>query len=326
MPKDKRVVNMNDSQRISLVIPALNEERNISLVFKQVSGLLEGLGLNPEFIFVNDGSQDGTWSEIEKLCREHPNVQGVNLTRNFGHAVALEVGLNFATGDAIVMLDADLQHPPALIPELINEWRKGFEVVNTIRLRTAGVSRVKSLSSRIFYRFINSISELDLSEGEADFRLISKRVNESLKQLPESPKFYRGLINWLGFPTSKVEFSAPERLHGKSSYNVNKMLEFARLGITSFSKKPLKIIATVGSALTAFSLLALSIVVFVKLFVNQDFFSGLSILVLFLALVTGVMITFQGIMALYLVDIFQTAKGRPSFVIKEVRTSPEQKI
>jgi glycosyltransferase involved in cell wall biosynthesis len=317
---------MNDSQKISLVIPALNEERNISLVFNQVSGLLEGLGLNPEFIFVNDGSQDGTWSEIEKLCREHPNVQGVNLTRNFGHAVALEVGLNFATGDAIVMLDADLQHPPALIPELINEWRKGFEVVNTVRLGTAGISRVKSLSSRIFYRFINSISELHLSEGEADFRLISKRVNESLKQLPESPKFYRGLINWLGFPTSKVEFSAPERLHGKSSYNLKKMFEFARLGITSFSKKPLKIIAIVGSALTACSLLALTIVVFVKLFVNQDFFSGLSILVLFLALVTGIMITFQGIVALYLVDIFQTAKGRPSFIIKEVRTRPEQKI
>jgi dolichol-phosphate mannosyltransferase len=250
-------------------------------------------------------------------------VQGINLTRNFGHAVALEVGLNSATGDAIVMLDADLQHPPALIPTLISEWRKGFEVVNTVRLETTGISRSKSISSRVFYRFMNSISELHLSEGEADFRLISKKVNDSLKQLPESPKFYRGLISWLGFPTSKVEFMAPARLHGKSSYSLNKMLEFARLGITSFSKKPLKFIAMVGSAVTAFSLLAISIVVFVKLFVNEGFFSGLSILVLFLALVTGVMITFQGIVALYLVDIFQAAKGRPSFIIKEIRLSQE---
>jgi dolichol-phosphate mannosyltransferase len=218
------------------------------------------------------------------------------------------------------MMDADLQHPPGLVPTLISEWRKGFEVVNTVRLETSGVSKGKSMSSSIFYRVINSISELDLSEGEADFRLISKRVNSLIMQLPESPKFYRGLINWLGFPTSKVPFMAPARMHGKSSYSVDKMLEFARLGITSFSKKPLKVIATVGGAVTTVSILALAFVLFVKLFVSASFFSGLSILVLFLSLVTGVMITFQGIVALYIVDIFQAAKGRPSFVIKEIRS------
>jgi dolichol-phosphate mannosyltransferase len=308
------------SAKISFVIPALNEEKNISLLFEQVSDVLDGLNVQPQFIFVNDGSQDGTWFEIEKLCAEHSNVVGINLARNFGHAAALEAGLDSATGDAIVMLDADLQHPPTLIPSLIGEWRKGFEVVNTVRLETSGVSKSKSISSRLFYRFMNSISELDLSEGEAEFRLISKRVNETLRQLPESPKFYRGLVNWLGFRTSRVEFTAPARVHGKSSYNLNKMLEFARLGITSFSKKPLKLIAGVGGAVTVVSIFALSVVVFVKIFINDSFFSGLSILVLFLALVTGVMITFQGIVALYIVDIFQAAKGRPSFVIKEVRT------
>jgi dolichol-phosphate mannosyltransferase len=247
-------------------------------------------------------------------------VRGINLARNFGHAAALEAGLKSASGEAVVMMDADLQHPPSLIPALIGEWRKGFEIVNTVRLETSGASRSKSFSSRFFYRFINSISELDLSEGEADFRLISNRVNQLLIQLPESPKFYRGLINWLGFPTSKIEFIAPARMHGSSSYSLNKMLEFARLGITSFSKKPLKIIATVGGGVTAVSTLALVIVIFVKVFVSGSFFSGLAVLVLFLAFVTGVMITFQGIVALYIVDIFQAAKGRPSFVVKEMRS------
>jgi glycosyltransferase involved in cell wall biosynthesis len=304
---------------LSVVIPAHDEEKNIPLIFKQVTVALAGLDVQAEFIFVNDGSKDGTWNEIEKLCKDNLNVRGINLARNFGHAAALEAGLDSSSGDAIVMMDADLQHPPALIPTLISKWRQGYEVVNTVRVVTSGVSRSKSISSRLFYRLINSISELELSEGEADFRLISKKVNESLKKLPESPKFYRGLINWLGFPTSKVEFNASARIFGKSSYSVNKMLEFARLGITSFSKKPLKLIAMVGGTVTVVSLLALAIVVFVKLFVSESFFSGLSILVLFLALVTGVMIAFQGIVALYIVDIFEAAKARPSYVIKEVR-------
>lgn len=311
---------MNRPDTITFVIPALNEEKNIPLIFQELKFAIEGLGVQPDFIFINDGSTDGTWFEIENLCGEFPNVRGINLARNFGHAAALEAGLNSATGDAIIMMDADLQHPPGLVPTLISEWRKGFEVVNTVRLETSGVSKGKSMSSSIFYRIINSISELDLSEGEADFRLISKRVNSLIMQLPESPKFYRGLINWLGFPTSKVPFMAPARMHGKSSYSVDKMLEFARLGITSFSKKPLKVIATVGGAVTTVSILALAFVLFVKLFVSASFFSGLSILVLFLSLVTGVMITFQGIVALYIVDIFQAAKGRPSFVIKEIRS------
>ncbi len=306
--------------RVSIVVPAHNEEKNLVLLHKELlQHLLEFENeIEFEIILVNDGSSDDTWNQILLLSETDSRITGIDFTRNFGHALALEAGLAEATGDAVIMMDADLQHPPALVPVLIRTWLEtGVDVVSTVRTSTRDASGLKKHSSGLFYRWLNGLSDLELNSGEADFRLVSRRVNLALQELPESPKFYRGLIPWLGYSTRKIAYDAPERLHGKSSYSLSKMIEFARLGLTSFSDRPLKGIIAIGVFLSIGSLIGLVIMLITKLFVNSEFFSSIAILVVFLILVTGVVTTFQGVVALYIVDIFKASKGRPTYIVNE---------
>ncbi|MBM3210403.1 glycosyltransferase family 2 protein [Candidatus Saccharibacteria bacterium] len=303
---------------LSVVLPSYNEEVNIPITYNELTKNIDTTKFDYQIIFVNDGSRDGTWSEIEKIARKDSGVEGLNFSRNFGHHAALEAGLQQAIGDVVIMMDADLQHPPSLIPKLIEEWEKGCDIVNTVRLSTEDAGLFKNVSSRLFYAFMNTFSDLRLKDGEADYRLISKRALVTLNSLPEAPKFYRGLINWIGYDVARVEYVAQARMHGKSSYTLKKMIELARLGLTSFSMKPLKIIITIGMALTALSLLALVVMIGVKLFVNPEYFTNNAILIMFLVLMTGVLTTFQGIIAVYLVDIFNEAKGRPTYIVKDI--------
>lgn len=311
MPKPKKL--------ISIVIPSYNEEKNV----KRVHGrILENLDLDSytyEIIYVNDGSKDNTWSEIIALTKEDAHVRGICFSRNFGHAAALQAGLEKASGDATIMLDADLQQPPELIPELIRLWEAGNDIVNTVRLSTEGTGWFKNLTSRLFYKMLNTLSDLELHEGEADFRLLDRKVLDALNSMPESPKFYRGLVNWLGFEVVRVEYKAGARKYGKSSFTFKKMLEMARLGLTSFSMKPLKVIITIGLLMSVVSFFSLIAMMAVKLFVNFGFFSNSAVLLMFMVLVTGLLTTFQGIVAIYIVDIFHFSKGRPAFIVgKEV--------
>ncbi|MNH58443.1 putative glycosyltransferase CsbB [compost metagenome] len=304
-------------QLLTVVLPSYNEEKNISLVYQELLRYVDTKQFNYEFIFVNDGSKDNTWTEIVKLTKKDKNVKGINFSRNFGHHAALEAGLHAAAGDAVIMMDADLQHPPSLIPQLCAKWQEGYDVVNTVRLATEDAGVIKNFTSTLFYKILNSLSDLKLRDGEADYRLISRRALDSLNALPETPKFYRGLINWIGYDIYRVEFKAQARQHGKSSYTLKKMLELARLGLTSFSMKPLKLIISVGLALMGISFIALIGILTVKFGFNSDYFSNNAIIVMFLVLVTGFLTTSQGIVAVYLVDIFDASKGRPTYIIKE---------
>lgn len=302
---------------LSIVLPSYNEEANIPLVYNELLKHIDKKSFDYEIIFVNDGSVDNTWDEIEKLAKKNPLVKGINFSRNFGHHAALEAGLIAARGDIVVTMDSDLQHPPSLIPDLIEKWRNGADIVSTVRTHTVGVSFFKAVSSGLFYKMLNSLSELELKEGEADYRLLSRRALNSINSLSESPKFYRGIVNWVGFNTERVEYTANERIHGKSSYSLKKMIELARLGITSFSMKPLKLIFSVGIGTTLLSFFALVLMIIVKIVVNPDYFSNNAILVTFLILITGILTTFQGVIAVYLVDIFHAAKNRPTYIIKD---------
>jgi dolichol-phosphate mannosyltransferase len=304
-------------QLLTVVLPSYNEEKNVSLVYQELLRYIDTKQFTYEFIFVNDGSRDDTWLEIVKLTKKDKNVKGLNFSRNFGHHAALEAGLQAATGDAIIMMDADLQHPPSLIPRLIEKWQEGYDVVNTVRLTTENAGFMKNFTSTFFYKVLNSLSDLKLRDGEADYRLMSRRALDSLNALPETPKFYRGLINWIGYDVYRVEFKAQARQHGKSSYTLKKMLELARLGLTSFSMKPLKLIISVGLALMGIAFTALIVMLIVKFGFNSDYFSNNAILVMFLVLVTGFLTTSQGIVAVYLVDIFDASKGRPNYIVKE---------
>jgi len=302
---------------LSIVLPSFNEEKNIKLMYKELLRYIDIKAFDYEIIFVNDGSSDNTWGEITKLSKKDTHVRGINFSRNFGHHAALEAGLQQAKGDAVIMMDGDLQHPPALIPQLIARWESGSDIVNTVRLSTEGTGVLKNLTSSIFYKVLNNLSSLQLRSGESDFRLMSRTALDSLNALPESPKFYRGLINWIGYDVDRIEYEANARVHGKSSYTLKKMLELARLGLTSFSMKPLKLIITIGLLLVSTSLLALIAMVIVKFGFHSEYFSNNAILVMFLIFVTGLLTTFQGIVAVYLVDIFDAAKGRPTYIVRE---------
>lgn len=305
-------------QLLSVVLPSFNEERNIQPMYKELLKYIDVDTFNYELIFVNDGSSDKTWHEIEALAKKDAGVKGINFSRNFGHHAALEAGLQQVTGDVVIMMDADLQHPPELIPQLIKRWQKGYDIVNTIRLTTEGTGILKNATSKMFYKVLNNLSSLQLRDGESDFRLISRRALESLNNLPESPKFYRGLINWIGYDVDRVEYQARARIHGKSSYTFKKMVELARLGLTSFSMKPLKLIITIGLILVCGSFLSLLAMLIVKFGFHSLYFSNNAILVMFLIFVTGLLTTFQGIVAVYLVDIFDAAKGRPTYIVRDI--------
>lgn len=309
---------------LSVVVPSYNEEQNIPLVYKEVVNNIDKKRFNYEIIFVNDGSKDGTWNSIVGLLDVDKNVKGINFSRNFGHHAALEAGLNEARGDIVIMLDADLQHPPELMKELISKYDKGYEIVNTVRLSTDGVGVFKKLSGKFFYSLLNGLSDLNLKEGEADYRLLSRKALNTLNGLPETPKFYRGLVNWIGYKTTEVEYVAPERKYGKSSYTLKKMFELARMGLTSFSMRPLKLIIGFGVFLTCIAALALITMIIVKLFISSAYFSNNAILVMALMLVTGVLATLQGVIALYMVDIHSASKGRPTYIVEEIKTKDEK--
>lgn len=302
---------------LSVVLPSFNEEKNIPLVYGELLKYIDKSKFEYELIFVNDGSRDDTWGQIKKLANKDKNVIGINFSRNFGHHAALEAGLTASAGDIVIMMDADLQHPPELIPTLIAKWREGFDIVNTVRLSTDNAGFAKKVTSKIFYKILNGMSDLELHDGEADYRLVSRRTLDNLNALPESPKFYRGLINWIGYDVARVPYTAQARMHGKSSYTLKKMIELARLGLTSFSMKPLKLIITIGLLLVTGAFLALVTMLIVKFGFNSQYFSNNAILVMFLVFITGILATFQGIVAVYTVDIFNAAKNRPSYIVRE---------
>lgn len=304
-------------QILSVVVPCYNEEENIHLCHEEIVGNIETKRFDYEIIFVNDGSRDDTWAQIQKIVKKDAHARGVNFSRNFGHQAALQAGLEAAAGDVIIMMDGDLQHPPSLFGELIAKYDEGFDIVNTVRQDSEDVGALKKMTSRLFYKIINGLSDLQLNEGEADYRLMSRRALDTLNALPESPKFYRGLVNWIGYDVARVEYRAKERQHGKSSYTLKKMIELARLGITSFSMKPLKVISVSGMLISGVAIVLLIGLVIVKFMVDVELVSYSAILTALLMLMMGILITVQGVVAVYLVDIFSATKSRPTYIVKE---------
>jgi len=236
------------SQRptLSVVAPAFNEAANLDRFYEEVEAVLHGLQLPWELILVDDGSRDATWEGIRALHARDPRVRGIRFSRNFGHQYALLAGLSRARGDAVVSMDADLQHPPPVIAQLVEEWRKGSQIVHTVRRDPATVSMFKRVSSRLFYRTFSFLSGTHLDAGMADFRLLDRQVVRSLLDFPEEGLFLRGLVHSVGFPSASVPFECRPRFAGSTSYTLNKMLRFAWTGVTSFSLVPLRLSIILG--------------------------------------------------------------------------------
>ena len=300
----------------SFVIPCFNEEDNISVIGNEIITILAQVKPKDfEILFVDDGSTDKTWDNIVRFNHGNSKVKGISFTRNFGHSPALEAGIRQSTGDVIIMLDADMQHPVNVIPEMLTHWENGAEIVNTIRASTEDVSISKKWLSKFFYFVINRLSDIKINDGEADFRLISRKVADTILAFREPSYFFRGLVNWTGFEIAYVTYEAPSRLHGKSKFSMSKMLDFARVGITSSSKKPLMAIIYFGGSLLLFSFLVMVGMLVTKYGISYQLISTSSILVVFSIFVVSFLVCIQGIIAAYLVDILDAVKMRPNYLI-----------
>ncbi len=302
---------------ISVVIPAHNEEKNVSLIFSRIKAVFSTLdNYSFEIIFVNDGSRDHTQAEIELLAQQNTEVKFLEFSRNFGHQPAVKAGIDFSAGNAVISLDADLQHPPELIPELIKKWEEGFDIVYTIRKYTAEISYFKRKTSNLYYIFLSLISDVNLVKGGgSDYRLMDASVVDVVRNMNESDIFLRGLSTWMGFRQAGVAFTAGERTTGESSYNLHKMMKFAFTGITAFSVRPLYLAAYLGFLFSAFAIVGYIAYVLHSL-VNHTEISGWASLIMTVVFFGGVQLIILGIIGIYLGKIFKQVKERPNYIIR----------
>lgn len=306
---------METRKKISLIVPCFNEEEGLSTFNKELIRVLPETYLH-EIIYVNDGSSDRTFQVILSLAKENPTIKYISFSRNFGHQNALKAGYDFASGDCAISLDADLQHPPDVIPTLISKWEEGFEIVNTIRNDHASITYTKKISSGIFYRIMRKLSDVNIENGMADFRLIDKKVLKQLKLFNENFLFFRGLIPWMGFSQTNVEFTAAERFAGTTKYTLKKMLKFATTGVTAFSVKPLRLSIYFGSVIAVLSFLYGLYAAYIHIFTDLAI-TGWTSVILSVLFVGGINLLMLGIIGEYLGKLFIENKRRPNYLISE---------
>ena len=304
-------------KKISVVIPAHNEEGNISLIYQRIKEVFSKLeNYRFEIIFVNDGSRDNTQKVIEDLAQNHEEVKYIEFSRNFGHQPAVKAGMDCSTGNAMISMDADLQHPPELIPELIKKWEEGFDIVFTIRTYPKQISAFKRNTSKLYYKFLTRISDVNLSEGGgSDFRLMDASVVDVVRNMNEADIFLRGLSNWMGFRRVGIPVTAGERASGESSYDLKKMMRFAFTGITAFSVKPLYLAAYLGFIFSAIAAVGYGTYV-IHSFIAGTEISGWASLIMTVVFFGGVQLIIMGIMGIYLGKIFKQVKERPNYIIR----------
>ncbi len=306
---------MDYKKKISVIVPCFNEEESL-LAFNQTLFRYLPEMYCYEIIYVNDGSRDKTLPIILSLAKENTSVKYISFSRNFGHQNALKAGYDFASGDCAICLDADLQHPPEVIPELIAKWEEGFEIVNTIRKDHNSISAKKKLSSQIFYKLMRSLSDVQIETGMADFRLVDKKVLKQLNLFRENFLFFRGIIPWMGFRQANIEFKANERFAGTTKYTVKKMLTFAITGVTAFSIKPLRLSIYIGSFIAMLSFLYGLYAVIFFLFTDKVI-TGWTSVIISVLFVGGINLLMLGVIGEYLGKIFIENKRRPNYLISE---------
>jgi glycosyltransferase involved in cell wall biosynthesis len=303
----------------SIVIPLYNEEPNIPTLYQRLSEVMGGFGKDYELVFINDGSRDRTMELIKGLAQTDNRVKYINLSRNFGHQIAVSAGLDACLGDRVVIIDADLQDPPELIPEMDARMNDGFEVVYARRRKRIGESKAKLLTARFFYRILANIASINIPLDTGDFRIMDRKVVDVLKAMPEQNKFLRGQISWIGFQQTFVEYDRSERFGGKTGYTYAKMFRFALDGITSFSDAPLRLASWMGFVVSGFAFLALIYALWGKFIMHQSVpgWASLIVSVLFLG---GIQLISLGVIGEYVSRISSNVKNRPLYVVDETNT------
>lgn len=304
--------------KISVVVPVCNEEKNVADLAAAVLAQLAAADAESELIFIDDGSIDNTLAEIKRIEIEQENIFYLSLSRNFGHQNALRAGLDIATGDAVITMDGDMQHPPEMIPDMIAKWRNGIDIVCTVRRDSKTTSCFKRKTSALFYWLMNQMTGIKMHKGSADFRLLDRKAVDALKSIRENNIFYRGLISWAGFPQCGIEYVPSVRIHGRSKYSLRKMFRLALDGITAFSFLPLRLAAAAGFFIAFLSFLYVLYAIFIKMFTAQAVSGWVSLMagVYFLG---GVQLIFIGLCGEYIGRIFMEVKGRPHYLVAEAK-------
>ena len=310
---------------LSVVVPLFNEEDNVVPLLDRVYAILERLPPETTFevLLVNDGSADRTLARIREQIPQRAHLVLVNLSRNFGHQLAASAGIDIATGDAVILMDGDLQDPPELIEAFLAKYREGYDVVYAVRRTRKGESAFKLLTARVFYRTIKRLTKVSIPVDTGDFRLMSRRVVEALKRSPERHRFLRGMVSWVGFNQTGIEYDRDERLSGITKYPFTKMIRFAIDGITSFSDVPLRFASYLGFISSAAAFIYALIVVGYKLFSLHPpgYTKGWASLMVAIIFLGGVQLISLGILGEYIGRVYDEVKGRPLYLIAEIERS-----
>ncbi|WJH35591.1 glycosyltransferase family 2 protein [Paenibacillus sp. CC-CFT747] len=301
----------------SVIVPMYNEEAVIEETYRRLKKVMSGTGASYELLFVNDGSRDRCPAIIRDYAYWDDTVKLIDFSRNFGHQIAITAGMDYAEGEAVIIIDADLQDPPELIYDMIAKWREGYEVVYAQRMKRNGETWFKKSSASLFYRLLRASTEIDIPVDTGDFRLMDRKVVEEMKKLPENNRFVRGLVSWVGFRQTSVEYERDERLAGETKYPLKRMIKLCLDGITSFSIKPLKLSGYLGALLSASGFLYLLYVLYLAVFTDETL-RGWASLVSVMLLFNGFILLMLGIMGEYIGRIYDETKGRPLYVVREV--------
>jgi dolichol-phosphate mannosyltransferase len=305
-----------DHPTLSVVAPCFNEEGVLHELYRRISQVLDDSVETWELVLVNDGSRDRTPEIMRELHAKDERVKVVDFARNFGHQIAVTAGMDYAQGDAVVLIDADLQDPPELILEMLAKWREGYEVVYAIRAERKGETWFKEFTAKMFYRIIYKITDIDIPMDTGDFRLMDRKVVNALKTMHEKHRFMRGMSVWVGFRQTGVKYVRAERYAGETKYPLKKMLKFAMDGITSFSYFPLQVATYFGFAAALLAVLGILVTIVLRLSGSHAFFGQATTLVSVLFL-GGVQLICLGIIGEYLGRIYDEVKGRPLYIVRE---------
>jgi dolichol-phosphate mannosyltransferase len=306
-------------RKLSIIIPCYDECEVVRETMRRLSSLCDELhrdGVECELLFVDDGSRDGTYDILFGFAQGDPRVRILRFARNFGHQIAITAGIDAADGDAVVLIDADLQDPPEVVLQMVAKWREGFDVVYGTRTDRPGESRFKLATARFFYRLLNLLSDVPIPLDAGDFRLMSRRVVDALRSMPERDRFVRGMVSWVGFRQFALPYTRAERFAGRSKYPLRKMLRFATDGILSFSSKPLQMAVTMGMICAGFSLVGILYALFLRIFTDVwvEGWTALMIAVLFMG---GIQLISIGLLGEYVGRIYNEVKKRPLYILQD---------
>ncbi|PGA99159.1 glycosyltransferase family 2 protein [Bacillus toyonensis] len=301
---------------ISVVVPMYFEEEVAQECYNRLKSVMLQNNINYEFVFVNDGSTDRTMDILSEIAANDYRTKIVNFARNFGHQVAVTAGIAAAKGDAIVIIDADLQDPPEVIPELIAKWEEGYEVVYAKRKQRKGETWFKLLTAKYFYKFLNYMSDIDIPKDTGDFRIIDRKVADVFNQMTERNRFIRGMMSWVGFRQTYVEYERDERFAGETKYPLKKMIKFASDGIIAFSTKPLRIVMSLGLLSVLISIIVLLYTITVKI-IGDGIQTGWASIMVAITFFSGIQLLGLGIVGQYIARIYDESKNRPIYIVKE---------